>query len=382
MSTNHVTDSGEGKSLNNANLESCSNNDAVRAELASQAFDPSTARNLSANANRASEKGATSAIDELGNFNFSPKDYLRLYECETANPAVKDRHSAAAAQAELRNSVGDVSRSAASGASSSTVHYMTLPKEVSIPQKPVEAPPPPVECSPPVIETRTTSSIGCYTCTEYHYEPPKDVPQDHPESGVSGKDQGHSDRSTAALPDANTGKGNEARLEKKIETPEEVELHNLAKRAAQLISFQGDFNYGPKEQEIIDMFSKAAEKGPEAVKQLADAINKELSAAGKPLRIDANYSVDSKVEKQQVQLPDGHDNDLELKYWNSYAKVDLKLTNTSTGKEAATEHVRVRTEHQLDKLGDLDKPHRWNHWDDEAVRRRFSFDLTPESKTK
>ncbi len=130
-----------------------------------------------------------------------------------------------------------------------------------------------------------------------------------------------------------TGRG----IEKdKVEPPKEKfnegDLQKLSKGAADLILRNDDFGYGVKRERLEDTFRQAASKGPEAVKQLADAINKELESRNSPLRLEGKYQSREEVKDEADYPKDGRLIYIHPSYYKyTHAGADFAMKNHSTG---------------------------------------------------
>lgn len=75
----------------------------------------------------------------------------------------------------------------------------------------------------------------------------------------------------------------------------QAELKGLSSKSADVILKNDDFGYGVKKERLANIFKEAANKGPEAIKQLTLAINKELESRNSSLRLEGHYDVQTDI---------------------------------------------------------------------------------------
>jgi hypothetical protein len=81
--------------------------------------------------------------------------------------------------------------------------------------------------------------------------------------------------------------------DKPAETFTKEQLQDRSNRAFDLITRNQDFGYGLKRDRLMSIFREAADLGPQAVRQLTDALNQRLAARG--LQISGEYNVNTKT---------------------------------------------------------------------------------------
>src|SRR5688572_20671684 len=77
------------------------------------------------------------------------------------------------------------------------------------------------------------------------------------------------------------------------ETFTNAQLQDRTNQALDLITRNQDFGYGVKRDRLMSIFTEAANLGPQAVRQLTDALNQRLAPRG--LQITGEYNVHTKT---------------------------------------------------------------------------------------
>ncbi|MBX9687977.1 MAG: hypothetical protein K2X27_14825 [Candidatus Obscuribacterales bacterium] len=136
---------------------------------------------------------------------------------------------------------------------------------------------------------------------------------------------------------------NKAEQTENREKYSEAELIKAAKSSADFILRNDDFGYGNKRERLSSVFADAANKGPHAVKQLVEGINKELKARNSDLRISGTYQTGTETKDEAVYPKNGEAVHIYPQiYKYTYAGANFSLTNSKTGMEEDSIYSRGR----------------------------------------
>jgi hypothetical protein len=121
----------------------------------------------------------------------------------------------------------------------------------------------------------------------------------------------------------------------------DAELKERSDKAVKLILRNDDFGYGPKKEQLKELFAEAASKGKGAVDQLTSAVNEKLKVHG--LKLEGNYTTSTKTVDEAVYPKNGEAIFIYPQlYQYKYAGGEFSLRNTSTGRVEDSVKVQGR----------------------------------------